>query len=354
MRYHLTFCILKLFLASETLAYPNGAGGCMSGIPAVGGNHLEINQKSVIPGYLDQSGVSFSIGGRQLSKEAINIFPTGEDLLVEASSPGVPIKGILVRIERRDSVDSTAALVPGENTKLADDVCSPPATGITHLSSENKSTVKGTIRFDEAIESIICEVTVVFANNATLSSFAYDKFDLQFEGSASTAEPLSAVPVDPTTLQPTLVDTEATASPTTIVVSTVPTNPTTFEPTMFDTEATTGSVYPTTTYPTSEMTVNPTNTADKNTSLSESKPLTGDSTKSSGAKGSRKNKVPKNVSKGSTSSATTKSPKSSMKKAQQTEKSSHKKIEKSTEAPKSASKDDDDEAGSRRQLLRRI
>jgi hypothetical protein len=334
-----TFCALNLLLAyREALAYPNGAGGCTSGLPAVGGSHIEINQKSVIPGFLDQSGVSFTIGRQQLSKETVNVFPLGEDLLVEASSSNLPIRGILVRIERGDGIDSTGALVPGENTKLADYVCSPPATGITHFDSENKNAAKGTIRFDEAIESITCEVTVVFANNDTLSSFAYDSFDLQFEGSTSTEEPLSAAPSDPT----------ISVYPTTTAPS-APSDPATSEPTMVDTKATNGSMHPS-----SEivLTLSPTNTTENNGSPSpKSKPT---STKSSGAKGCSKNKNLKICNKGSTRSKMTKSTKTSKKRTQASQKSSHKKIEKSTKAPRSASNDGNAKVGSRRLLLRRV
>ena len=174
-------------------AFPVGAGGCAGGMPAVSGFHLNItNGRNVMGASLTDGAILVQIGSTLLNASAVVRFPVGEDLpiSVAVNSSDLPYKGVLVRLEAPAGVSTSAALMPGMNTDVAE-ICFDPIIGITHTDNSTKTVSAGTIRFDEEVSNVTLDITVVFINDVNFSAFAYDRFTVTFTAAAS---PITAPP----------------------------------------------------------------------------------------------------------------------------------------------------------------
>ena len=145
-------------------AFPDGAGGCMGGMAAVEGLHLDTsNNRPVVGGTLADGAIRVTVGDLLLDVNTVNELPVGQDLLVGVEADDIMFLGVLVRLQAPDGVDTTGALIPGANVGPAS-ACSSPIVGITHMNRDPKTMATGTLRFDEEIEGITLDVTIVFLN----------------------------------------------------------------------------------------------------------------------------------------------------------------------------------------------
>jgi len=165
------FLLAVIFLTKRTVtAFPTGAGGCAGpGEPAVGGSHVDTvgeggNPRLVTAGNLNDGAIQVTIGDVVLDPNTVNTLPISEDLLVAVEALDIPYRGVLVRLQAPDGVDTQGALIPGANTKSADDVCQAPVLGITHTDRSEKTLATGTFRFEEEVDDIALDVTIVFIN----------------------------------------------------------------------------------------------------------------------------------------------------------------------------------------------
>jgi hypothetical protein len=197
---------------------------------AVGGLHLDTsNGRPVEEGTLAEGAIEVVLGETVLIDGIRDIFPVGQDLPIAVVGTQIPYRGVLVRIEAPAGVDTTLALTPGENTKVAD-VCIAPVVGITQPDRSDKTLSTGTVRFDEEALDVQMDITVVFINEALGSAYSYGQFRVDFRADTTLA-PVAA-PVG----APIAVPTPATSAP----VPAVPTAPTP-SPTFFPT----GTIFPT-------------------------------------------------------------------------------------------------------------
>ena len=145
-------------------AFPSGAGGCMGGMAAVEGFHLDMsNGRPVVGGTLADGAIRVTVGDVLLDVDTVNEIPIGQDLLVGVEADDISFLGVLVRLQAPDGVDTTSALIPEANVGPAS-VCVPPVVGITHTNDDEKTMATGTLRFDEEIDGITLDVTIVFLN----------------------------------------------------------------------------------------------------------------------------------------------------------------------------------------------
>jgi hypothetical protein len=168
-------------------AFSNAAGGCMGGVAAVEGLHLDTSGgRSVVGGTLAESRIVVTVGDTILdaSSGQATTVPIGQDLMVTVDSGDIGYLGVLVRLSAPAGIDTTGALVPGTNTQVAA-VCAAPVVGITHTNANEKMLSTGMVRFDEAVDGVVLDVTVVFINGASGSVYGYTGFPLNFRAAAT-------------------------------------------------------------------------------------------------------------------------------------------------------------------------
>jgi hypothetical protein len=206
---------------ADVQCYSTGAGGCEGGVAAIGGYHLNTDGgRPVDINTLEVAGIVVRIGDTVLSAGTSADFPTGQDLDISVSATQIPFLGFLIRIQTPDDVsESTGTIVPVDTeTAQPAAVCVAPVQGVTHLNSNPKLAANATIRFDQAVEGVIVDVTIVFTNGVPASISAYTGYTVQFVGLESDAptvvEGPTTAPISTVTLSPTISNVTETDSPT--------------------------------------------------------------------------------------------------------------------------------------------
>ena len=185
--------LLLLALSGGSHAFPTGAGGCDSG-NALGPPHFDATAL-VSDGTLQDKGVEVTVNGIDLL--GVPAFPVGEDLPWVVLATAAPMKGILLRAAALDGSDAAVGSLTTTNFlyQPASGVCLAPTDGITHKTSADKTIAQGTIRFDVPAD-VQLDVTVVFANNATVSDFAHTSYTITFDDAP--AAPTASVGINAT------------------------------------------------------------------------------------------------------------------------------------------------------------
>ena len=172
MKFGLAASTLIATLASTAHAFSTGAGGCAGGVPAVAGLHIRDDQTT---GSLADGGVTISVGGTELAAGATVDATAMEEVTITATATGSPFKGILVRLE--SGATDMSGVLTSSSALLSDAAaCSAPVAGITHTSSEPKTSADVTMLADAAME-VSMDVTVVMDNSAT-SEYYHSTFTL--------------------------------------------------------------------------------------------------------------------------------------------------------------------------------
>jgi len=177
------------------MAFPTAAGGCDGGQPAIGGNHLDPTRE-IINGTLEDYNITIQVGNQILSPNTVTTIVQGEPYEIKVEAPEQIMRGILIRLEAPADVDTTAALIPGARTQIAE-VCEAPIVGLCHFRNNPKLTFLGTMELDaipgqSETYSFSLDVTVVFRNWASLSWYAYTGYQLQAEPNPETLPPTNA------------------------------------------------------------------------------------------------------------------------------------------------------------------
>ena len=182
---------------SQVSAFPNQAGSCPAGIPAVNGPHLAQPSR----GSLVSGGFVVLLNGMEADLEGTGTIqlPSGEafELSVVASAAGTAFRGILVRVDDETIADLT---IPTEETLLLQpaSVCNGGSIGVTHTSNVDKTAATMTLStsvFSTLPRSTSLDITVVVATDIHY----YSGFTLEVVDSATTAAPeesMSEIPSD--------------------------------------------------------------------------------------------------------------------------------------------------------------
>lgn len=202
-------------------AFPTGAGDCVGSMAAVGGSHLDnANGRPVSNNTLLAGGVEVRIGNNTLDIDSSLDLAIGVDHTITIVSTQFPVRGVLIRLQAPDDVETANALTPASQMKVADR-CVSPIVGTTHFDSSEKVELSSIVRFDEAVDSVIFDITGVFINNAEGSVYVYSRYTVNFISDGTSIQP-SALP---TTRAPALTPTK-TFIPTSSPVTEMPVLPT--------------------------------------------------------------------------------------------------------------------------------
>jgi hypothetical protein len=231
---------LLLIQTTVVTGFPNGAGGCAGGVAAVNGTHLGGDGRPVSNNTLLAGGVDVIIGNTTLDTNVPIDVSISTNHMIQIVSTQFPIRGILIRVQAPDGVDTTNVLTPGALLQGAV-ACVAPIVGTTHIDKSDKTEMSSTIRFDESVDSVILDITGVFLNSIEGSVYVYSRYMVNFVSEVAptspsptsspieveTAEPTKTPTVGPITASPTLTPVMAeTASPTATPVITKTTAPT--------------------------------------------------------------------------------------------------------------------------------
>jgi hypothetical protein len=204
-----------LFFLSRNLveSYSWGAGSCDAG-GAVGGFHLEAYNVSIVgngtipddmrcihTGTLRRAEIDVVIGDHRIvsDTEPIQFLQFDTEYKIQVFKLTSIFRGIFIRLSSLDDrkTDLSGMLYTTDPLlTLATLVCTDPtaAVGVTHNSPIDKDLVYATLRLNgsnsesNVTTSYALEITVVGANNAQRSIFAYSSYEIQVAPSHSAAQ----------------------------------------------------------------------------------------------------------------------------------------------------------------------
>ena len=178
--------MLLFSLLQAAYSYPTGAGSCVGGQAAVDGNHR--NSTSVRQDNLAGQGVMVMIDDARFDPDMV--FEINKDYaIVVDAGPFGNSRGVLIRVESGNP-ETEMFLDPVENTVSAA-LCDgqPGVQGLTHFNNTLKKIHSGTFRVTNP-DTVQLDVTVVSRNDAMISLFQYDGFELTFQdANATVTEP---------------------------------------------------------------------------------------------------------------------------------------------------------------------
>jgi hypothetical protein len=217
----LLLIVIMLFVKNVP-AFPNGAGGCAGDMAAVGGAHLNnTNGRPVSNNTLLAGGVDVRIGNATLDVESSLDLATGVNHTITILSTQFPLRGILIRLQAPEGVETANVLTPGLQTKVAE-VCVSPIVGTTHFDNAEKVELSSVVKFDEAIDSVFLDITGVFINNAEGSVYVYSRYTVNFNSEGTSPQPTAS----PTSVAPVLTPvTEMPVVPTALPIMMEPVPP---------------------------------------------------------------------------------------------------------------------------------
>ncbi|KAG7339567.1 hypothetical protein IV203_025095 [Nitzschia inconspicua] len=156
-----TASLLLLASTPGVTAFPTGAGGCVAGAPSVGGSHL--SNPTIMTGSLVNGAYSVALDGAALPPRGPLLVGESYDIAVR----GPAFRGVLI-MSASPNVDltpSTAALQPAA-------ACAGVGVGITHVNSDFKDAINGTITC-LGPGPVTMGINVVVANNNQEGSIYY-------------------------------------------------------------------------------------------------------------------------------------------------------------------------------------
>jgi hypothetical protein len=130
---------------------------------------------TTVTGFLEDGAVVVTLNGETLYPVVQASFTVGEDHVLTVS--GGAFRGILVRLEADNGVDTSAALSEDSNLLRDASVCTAPVVGITHNSNAVKNEAEVILRLDEASE-VSLDITVVILLDSAESIYYYSAFAL--------------------------------------------------------------------------------------------------------------------------------------------------------------------------------
>jgi hypothetical protein len=157
-------------------SYDNGAGSCVGGKTAVGGDHTK-SGKTIKATTLKAMGITVKVGGVAIAEGGKGIASFGKTVPILVS--GKNMKGVLVRVQAPSGVSTTNVLTPGTGLKLCSK-CASPVVGVTHTSSKTVSSYSSNIKFGKSTTGVILDITVVFSLSDKSATHSYGRVTVDF------------------------------------------------------------------------------------------------------------------------------------------------------------------------------
>jgi hypothetical protein len=167
------------------------------------GPHLvtPVNTALVVTrGSLADGGLRVLMDGVDLITDQVLPFTVGTsyNLRVVGSQP---YKGILIRLQASQGVDTSNALLEDTDLLGPAHVCTSPVVGINHNSAVLKNNQGGTIRLDEPSD-VFLDITIVNVLDDNNSEFYYSRFALRADSASARPTTSPSISSQPTTTAP--------------------------------------------------------------------------------------------------------------------------------------------------------
>ena len=180
-------CVLLslIFSVAAVLALPIGAPLCNPGETNVRYQHLM--RITTVFGALKEFNFTVTLDGVPLvatgAVRTINPFVIGKDIKVQVSSPKSLLKGVLILFSKKGDLlfdtKKLNALTPVGTYKAAAGCENQPRAGVSHSERSLKQTADAILRYDNASDVMLMDVTVVVQNNVTGSVYFYSQYELK-------------------------------------------------------------------------------------------------------------------------------------------------------------------------------
>jgi hypothetical protein len=195
---------LLLLIASQQRAhaFSSGSGACFGGSTNLFGPHLSsfFNRALVVTsGSLSDGGLSIFLDDQELTTGQVFPISVGKDYNLRVVGSQA-YKGILIRLQASQGVDTSNALLEDSDLLGPANVCMAPVVGINHNSAVLKNNQGGTIRLDEPSD-VFLDITIVNVLDDTLSEFYYSRLALRADIVSERLTPSPRISSQPTTTQ---------------------------------------------------------------------------------------------------------------------------------------------------------
>jgi hypothetical protein len=217
---------LLLLLASHQRAhaFSGGSGACFGGNNNLFGPHLSsfFNTALVVTkGSLSDGGLSIFLDDQELTTGQVLPFTVGIDYNLRVVGSQA-YKGILIRLQASQGVDTSNALLEDSDLLGPANVCTAPVVGINHNSAVLKNNQGGTIRLDEPSD-VFLDITIVNVLDDTKSEFYYSRLALRADLVSEKPTSSPSISSQPTTTQfPSVAPSEAPSDTPSVFPSLAP------------------------------------------------------------------------------------------------------------------------------------
>jgi hypothetical protein len=217
---------LLLLLASHQRAhaFSSGSGSCFGGNTNMFGPHLSnfFNAALVVTsGSLSDGGLSIFLDDQELTTGQVLPFTVGIDYNLRVVGSQA-YKGILIRLQASQGIDTSNALLEDSDLLGPANVCTAPIVGINHNSAVLKNNQGGTIRLDEPSD-VFLDITIVNVVDNTNSEFYYSRLALRADLASERPTPSPSISSQPTTtVFPSVAPSEAPSDTPSIISSLAP------------------------------------------------------------------------------------------------------------------------------------
>lgn len=176
--------------SNRVWAFPNRAGTCVGGRPAVDGSHIDYagGTRLVDSGelvqylelYVDNSAIASNFATISASSNNMHVIEV-------VARPGYPFKGAMIRMDS----SSTFVLTPLVHAQTVGEGCENDAQAVSHVNSDYKTAMSA--EWSAEPGTYFMDVTVVEYNNSTGSVYWYSHVNINVEGGGDEASPSTTV-----------------------------------------------------------------------------------------------------------------------------------------------------------------
>jgi len=174
-----TAFILITAFCKSVLAYPDGAGSCAEGADAIGqpGESHVATGKPINTGPLSDGGFSVTLGDTVLAQFQTFTFPINTKTSLTINSSSKQFKGFLIRLGETGAMTDLAFDGNTDSQLKVSPLCTAAGVGgITHTTSDDKTTITAYLNLDAVAADMPLDVTIVVDNDSVESIYYYSRF----------------------------------------------------------------------------------------------------------------------------------------------------------------------------------
>ena len=187
-----TAFILITAFCKSVFAYPSGAGSCAEGGDAIGqtGESHVATGKPINTGPLSDGGFSVTLGDSVLAQFQTFTFPINTKTSLTINSSSKQFKGFLIRLGETGTMTDLAFDGNTDSQLKVSPLCTAAGVGgITHTTSDDKTTITAYLNLDAVAADMPLDVTIVVDNDSVESIYYYSRFIVSSIDQAPAAAP---------------------------------------------------------------------------------------------------------------------------------------------------------------------